>query len=74
MTLDQLQDRDHRIAVLDRLGDARTAAETEEFYRLVFARKAFDRNLARAIAKTRRKLTGLEAYAAQHRLAIEAVS
>lgn len=71
MTLDQLQQRDARIAELEARGRARTPAEQEELGRLIYNRDCFWRRLPLAAATARRRLAELEAYARRHRLPIE---
>ncbi len=68
MTLDQIQQRDDRIAALEALGRARTRDQDHELGSLRTARDQFWRRLPQAHATALRRMRELEAYACQHRL------
>lgn len=74
MTLDQLNQRDARIAALEAIHrDRRTAAEQDELGRLIVARDYFWRRLPLALDNARRKAAELEAHARQHGLPLDTV-
>lgn len=70
MTLDQLEQRDRRIAELERLGRARNRTQDHEYGRLIAARDQHWRRLPASLARTRRKAAELDAYARQIGLAL----
>ena len=70
MTLDQLQQRDARIAELEAIGRARSVEQQDELGRLQYARDCFWRRMPIAFATAQRRAAELAAYAAQHRLSL----
>jgi hypothetical protein len=69
MTLDELQNRDRRIAELEAIPkERRNGIEQDELGRLSIARDAHWRRLPEALAIARRKARDLETYARQWRL------
>lgn len=71
MTLDQLQRRDARIAMLEALGRDRTRTQDHEFGALVNARDHFWRRMGAQHARARRRAADLAAYARQHGLRLD---
>lgn len=73
MTLDELQQRDRRIAALEAIPAARrTPAEQDELGALIARRDQHWRRLPEMLATARRRAADLEAYARQHRLPLGA--
>lgn len=69
MTLDQLQQRDRRIAELEAIGSrCRSCDEDAELHRLQTIHDLQWRRLPEALARARRRAAELEAWGRQHNL------